>query len=123
MTSYAPAPENPGGVPIGPGYVERPSMSAVVSPACSIAARQPSSVRSNGSRKSRRPMSDCPTPEMHARRSMISFSSTSVTGRRLEQRDVHIAVGIGVPLERDLYRHPDRHVVDRAVHEIRREPH
>ena len=41
-------------------------MSAVVSPASSIAARQPSSVSSNGSRNSRRPISDCPTPVMHA---------------------------------------------------------
>src|SRR5215813_7500960 len=50
ITSYAPAPLKPAGVAIGPGYVDRPSMSAVVSPASSIAARHPSSVSSNGSR-------------------------------------------------------------------------
>src|SRR5919198_3769962 len=48
-TSYAPAPEKPGGVPIGPGYVDSPSMSATVSPASSIAARHASSVSSSGS--------------------------------------------------------------------------
>src|SRR6476661_5466407 len=47
-TSYAPAPLNPGGVPIGPGYVDRPSMSATVRPASATAGRQPSSFSSNG---------------------------------------------------------------------------
>ena len=44
--------------------IEMPSMSAVVSPASSIAATHASSVRSSGSRNSRRPMSDWPTPLM-----------------------------------------------------------
>src|SRR5437763_9701612 len=126
ITSYAPAPENPAGVPIGPGYVDRPSMSAVVRPACSIAARQPSSVSSSGSRNSRRPMSDWPTPEMHARRSMISFSSTTSLpplGIRPEQRDIDVAFGIGVMLERDAQRHLDVRVLGRAVQEVGRQPH
>src|SRR6185312_8013592 len=50
ITLYAPAPLKPFGVPIGPGYVDSPSMSATVRPASSIAARHPSSVSSNGSR-------------------------------------------------------------------------
>ena len=98
-------------------------MSAVVSPASAIAARQPSSVSSSGSRYSRRPISDWPTPVMHARRSMISFVVHAHAASGLEQRDVHVAVGIGMVLERDAQRHADLDLVERAVHEVRREPH
>ena len=125
ITSYAPAPEKPAGVPIGPGYVERPSMSAVVEPGVARSRRgSASSVSSSGSRPSRRPMSDWPTPLMHARRSMIVVSS-SIGDRPIgfEERDVDVAVGIGVVLERDAHRHADLDLVVRAVHEVRREPH
>src|SRR3954454_5945674 len=63
-TSTTPAPLNPGGTLIGPGYVATPSMSLVVRPASSIAARHASSVSSSGSRYRRRPTSDWPAPLM-----------------------------------------------------------
>src|SRR3954454_7813141 len=144
ITSYAPAPLKPAGVPIGPGYVDRPSMSAVVRPASAIAARQPSSVSSNGSRNNRRPISDWPTPVMHARRSMISLSfmlaplaygsrplgcgrlpskSRCPSTIRFEHGEVDVAVRIGVVLERHAHRHADLDLVERGVHEVRGEPH
>ncbi len=67
-TSVTPTPEKPGGMSIAPGYVAMPSMSSRVRPACSIASRHASSVRSSGSRCRRRPTSDCPTPLMMADR-------------------------------------------------------
>src|SRR4029079_13063179 len=120
-TSIAPAPVNPGGWPVVPGYVEMPSMSAVVRPAPSIAARHASSVSSSGSRLSRRPMSDWPTPLMTTwcsgfmaslARSVCPLRDSLLRDRSLswlEHRDPHVLVLVG--LERHLHRHADVHVI------------
>ena len=70
-------------------------MSAVVSPASSIAARQPSSVSSSGSRKQ-------PAPDLglaDAGDARAPFDDLvrvhHALPLRLEQREVHVAVGIG----------------------------
>src|SRR5437899_10734465 len=103
--STTPAPEKPGGMAIGPGYVAMPPMSAAVRPAASIAAMHASSVRSSGSRNSRRPISDWPAPLITAPCSITYMPSLRASGGGLEQRDVHGLVAVGVRLEDHLHGH------------------
>ena len=52
-------------------------------------------------------MSDCPTPLMHAVPLDDPLHAIRHGSLRLEQREVHVAVGIGVVLEHDAHRHAD----------------
>ena len=101
--------EKPAGVPIGPGYVERPSMSAARQPG--VLDRGEAAVERQLQRVAERAAGRCRTGRrrvMHARRSMIVvLVHRRVTPVGLEQRDVDVAVGIGMVLERDAHRHAD----------------
>src|SRR5260370_38827636 len=86
-----------------------PPMSARVSPASSMAARDGSRGRSRGLRYRRRPMSEWPMPEITAPRSPRRPSAIG----RLEERQPNVLV----VLEDDAHRHAAADFVDLAVHD------
>ena len=99
-------------------------MSAVVSPASAMAARHASSVSSNGSRPRRRPMSDCPTPLMQVRRSMMSFASMPTSAPSGSNSGIQTSPsGSGWCSNVTRSGMPICHRVGLDVHEVRGEPH
>ena len=65
-----------------PGYVDSPSMSAIVSPASATARSHASTVSDSGGRISRRPISDAPIP---VRATLSSNFSWRIIGRTCRQ--------------------------------------